>query len=72
VQVLSAFQNPDRILAGNEGEQMAVKELSDGVKLINVYPEFERARVMVSSSPPLLQPKVNGRIDAGKHGPSSN
>jgi hypothetical protein len=41
VQVLEALEDPDRILAGNENEQMAVKEVSAGVNLVVVYREIE-------------------------------
>ena len=41
VEILGALEDPDRILAGNEGEQMAVKKISPGVNLVVVYRELE-------------------------------
>ena len=41
IEVLESLENPDRILAGNEGEQMAVKEISARANLVVVYREFE-------------------------------
>jgi len=44
VEVLGCLEDPDRILAGkagNEGEQMAVKEISAGVNLVVIYRELE-------------------------------
>ena len=41
VEVLGILEDPDLILAGNEGEQLAVKEISTGVNLVVVYRELE-------------------------------
>ena len=41
VEVLGGLEDPDRILAGNEGEQMALKEISAGVNMVVVYRELE-------------------------------
>jgi len=35
------FRGPGPNLAGNEGEQMAVKEISAGVNLVVIYRELE-------------------------------
>ena len=41
VEVLGVIEDPDRILAGNEGEKMAVKKISADVNLVVVYRELE-------------------------------
>ena len=41
LEVLGSIEDPDRILTGNEGEQMAVKKIADGANLVVVYRELE-------------------------------
>ena len=40
-QVLEAVANPERILAGNAGEQLAVREIEAGKWIVVVYREFD-------------------------------
>ncbi len=40
-QVLEAVANPERILAGNAGEQLAVREVETGKWIVVVYRELE-------------------------------
>ena len=49
VEVLGGLEDPDRILAGNEGEQMAVKEISAGVNLVVVYRELENDGFIITA-----------------------
>ena len=39
-EILRAIMQPERILAGSEGELLAVRERSDGKTLVVVYREF--------------------------------
>lgn len=39
-EILRAIMRPERILAGNEGELLAVRSRSDGKALVVVYREF--------------------------------
>jgi len=47
--VLEVVENPARILAGNEGELMAVKEISVGVHLVVVYRELENDGFIITA-----------------------
>ena len=41
LEVLEAVEDPSRILAGSNGELLAVKEISGGIHLVVVYREVE-------------------------------
>jgi hypothetical protein len=49
VEVLAGLEDPDRILAGKEGEQMAVKEISGGASLVVVYRELENDGFIITA-----------------------
>jgi hypothetical protein len=41
IEVLETVANPSRVLAGSEGELLALRELSPGKHLVVVYREFK-------------------------------
>ncbi len=48
-QVLEAVANPERILAGNAGEQLAVREIDTGKWIVVVYREFDEDGFIITA-----------------------
>lgn len=48
-QVLEAVANPERILAGNAGEQLAVREIEAGKWIVVVYREFDEDGFIITA-----------------------
>ena len=49
LEVLETVVNPGRVLAGSEGELLAVRELSGGKQLVVVYREFEKDGFVITA-----------------------
>jgi hypothetical protein len=48
-EVLDTVENPDRILLGNEGELLAVKEIENGKLLVVVFREFDHDGFIITA-----------------------
>jgi hypothetical protein len=48
-EILKAISQPERVLAGHDGEKMAVYPVEDGKWLIVVYREFEKDGFIITA-----------------------
>jgi len=49
LEVLDAINEPDRILQGNEGELLAVKEVEPGKDIVVVYKELQEGGFVITA-----------------------
>ncbi|SRR5581483_3138666 len=60
-EVLETVENPDRILKGNEGEMLAVREIESGKFLVVPFREFEKGGFIITAFLTSRQSSLNRR-----------